>query len=277
MIKFFRHIRKTLISENKMGKYFKYAIGEILLVVIGILIALQINNWNEGRKRLDQERVLLQQVKDEMISQYGGIAFDLEKLNTSQRAHFLIIDHMEANLPYRDSLCFYFSLLKMDEYNYPSEAVYSKIKNVGLDIIRVDSIRNNLQDLYEQTYPRLTKEKAFNQDIEEFLNDYYLDNFRVNTDLDLEFSFTHPKDSIGDKVYEEYTIQFPNEFELDGKNRLFTIGYVPLDYEALRVDPKFKMLLNQADNYRDYKIGRYDMARAQIKMLVNAIDLTLAK
>lgn len=50
MIKFFRHIRKSLIEKNKMGKYFKYAIGEIVLVVIGILIALQINNWNEEKK-----------------------------------------------------------------------------------------------------------------------------------------------------------------------------------------------------------------------------------
>ncbi len=50
MIKFFRYIRRSLIQENKMGKYFKYAIGEIVLVVIGILIALQINNWNESRK-----------------------------------------------------------------------------------------------------------------------------------------------------------------------------------------------------------------------------------
>jgi hypothetical protein len=50
MINFFRKIRQKLIQENQMGKYFKYAIGEILLVVIGILIALQINSWNEGRK-----------------------------------------------------------------------------------------------------------------------------------------------------------------------------------------------------------------------------------
>ncbi|WP_282031162.1 hypothetical protein [Winogradskyella eximia] len=49
MIKFFKHIRKSLLMENKTGKYFKYAIGEIVLVVIGILIALQINNWNEKR------------------------------------------------------------------------------------------------------------------------------------------------------------------------------------------------------------------------------------
>jgi len=50
MIQFFRKIRQNLLSEGKTGKYFKYAIGEILLVVIGILIALSINNWNESRK-----------------------------------------------------------------------------------------------------------------------------------------------------------------------------------------------------------------------------------
>ena len=54
MIKFFRRIRQNLLSEGKTSKYFKYAIGEIILVVIGILIALQINNWNEQRK-LDKE------------------------------------------------------------------------------------------------------------------------------------------------------------------------------------------------------------------------------
>jgi len=50
MIKFFRKIRQRLLSDNKFSKYLLYAIGEIILVVIGILIALQINNWNENRK-----------------------------------------------------------------------------------------------------------------------------------------------------------------------------------------------------------------------------------
>ena len=51
MIKFFRKIRKKMADDNKPIKYLRYAIGEIPLVVIGILIALQINNWNEGRKQ----------------------------------------------------------------------------------------------------------------------------------------------------------------------------------------------------------------------------------
>jgi len=68
MIKFFRHIRKSLIQENKMGKYFKYAIGEILLVVIGILIALQINTWNENRKVKLQLKSALQSVYNDMVA-----------------------------------------------------------------------------------------------------------------------------------------------------------------------------------------------------------------
>ena len=63
MIKFFRHIRKTLLKENKMGKYFKYAIGEIILVVIGIMIALQINNWNVNRLEVKEERKILTNLK----------------------------------------------------------------------------------------------------------------------------------------------------------------------------------------------------------------------
>ena len=63
MIKLFRKIRYELMEQNKTGKYIKYAIGEIVLVVIGILIALSINNWNENRKEnkyLNQVYVQLQ-------------------------------------------------------------------------------------------------------------------------------------------------------------------------------------------------------------------------
>ena len=51
MLRFFRNIRKELAAENKVMAYLRYAIGEIILVAIGILIALQINNWNERRKK----------------------------------------------------------------------------------------------------------------------------------------------------------------------------------------------------------------------------------
>jgi len=70
MIKFFRKIRQNLLMENKTGKYFKYAIGEVLLVVIGILIALQINNWNDQRiskkEVITQLKILSNELKDDI-------------------------------------------------------------------------------------------------------------------------------------------------------------------------------------------------------------------
>ena len=65
MIKLFRHLRKELMEQNKTTRYFKYAIGEIILVVIGILIALQINNWNQERLNNKQEQQILLQLKSE--------------------------------------------------------------------------------------------------------------------------------------------------------------------------------------------------------------------
>ena len=65
MIKPFKNIRKSQLAEGKMANYLKYAIGEIVLVVIGILIALQINNWNETRKDNKKESYLLGQLQKE--------------------------------------------------------------------------------------------------------------------------------------------------------------------------------------------------------------------
>lgn len=67
MIKFFRQIRQSLIMENKTSKYLKYAIGEIILVVIGILIALSLNNWNEKRKQEADFDKLIDALENEII------------------------------------------------------------------------------------------------------------------------------------------------------------------------------------------------------------------
>lgn len=67
MIKLFRNISKKLLEQGKTTYYLKYAIGEIVLVVIGILIALSINNWNETRKIRNSEHEILKNLKSELI------------------------------------------------------------------------------------------------------------------------------------------------------------------------------------------------------------------
>ena len=96
MIKFFRRIRQQLLAEGKTAKYFKYAIGEILLVMIGILLALQVNNWNEERKERLQEQVLLRQLQTEFKS-------NLDQLEEKIAIHREIILSASKLLGYIDA------------------------------------------------------------------------------------------------------------------------------------------------------------------------------
>lgn len=66
MINFFRRIRQSLLNDNKYRKYILYAIGEIALVMIGILLALQVNNWNESQKAKKQKNQLVLDLLDEL-------------------------------------------------------------------------------------------------------------------------------------------------------------------------------------------------------------------
>ena len=66
MFKFFRNIRQSLLMKDKISKYYKYAFGEIILVVIGILIALSINNWNEARKNRIEQLILINNIIEDL-------------------------------------------------------------------------------------------------------------------------------------------------------------------------------------------------------------------
>lgn len=92
MIKFFRKIRFNLMSENKSGKYLKYAVGEIILVVIGILIALQINNWNENRKQNIKERFILERLLIDLNSDMDLVTYQIEKAKLFNKQMMLCID-----------------------------------------------------------------------------------------------------------------------------------------------------------------------------------------
>ena len=83
MIKFFRHIRQRLLSEGKFPRYLLYAAGEIILVVIGILIALQINNWNEHQKK----KVQLRQYRENLIAELQVDLQTLDSLNQLRVKH----------------------------------------------------------------------------------------------------------------------------------------------------------------------------------------------
>ena len=148
MLHFFRQLRQRFLTENRFSKYLLYAIGEILLVVVGILIALQVNNWNEERKSKVQELKILQNFK---LSLAADSSYREESSFTYERARQsmdYLIAYMEKDLPYRDTLKYHFSNMANDwglKYDF---STYEMLKSTDLNLISNESLRSNMINYY---------------------------------------------------------------------------------------------------------------------------------
>ncbi len=160
MIKFFRHIRQRLLTENKTGKYLKYAIGEIILVVIGILIALEINIANEIRKDRNKELAYLENIKGDMHVNLEKINSLIERRNKRTETAHKLIGHIEGN-PVEDWHKFNLETVQIYtwerfyQHNYTFEEL---ISSGNLSYIKNDSIKTMLFEL-ESTYKQLKAEE----------------------------------------------------------------------------------------------------------------------
>ena len=94
MIKFFRKIRQQLLGEGNTAKYFKYAIGEILLVMIGILLALQVNNWNEERKIIKNEKETIKSLKLEFEKNHSTLQGNIRVLQRIIETNNILLSHV---------------------------------------------------------------------------------------------------------------------------------------------------------------------------------------
>ncbi len=155
MIKFFRHIRKSLLMENKTGKYFKYAIGEIILVVIGILIALSINNWNENRKAKILEKnyycLLLDDLKQDKQQVEVLKTLVQERIDYSNRMISVIQQNQSDATEFGTNLRYAIRLATKSFQ--PNDATYQDIKSSGnLNIIKGKSITKALNTYFKTTY-----------------------------------------------------------------------------------------------------------------------------
>lgn len=154
MLKFFRKYRQKLLAAGRLSKYLLYAIGEIILVVIGILIALQINNWNEERKESITERLVLEDLRDNIGRNTQLIESTLEIFDQIDKSTHIVKTVFNTKSPYSDSLSFHFSqsvrhggfILRLNADGYES------FKNVGFGIIRNEKLKDEILSLFEVTY-----------------------------------------------------------------------------------------------------------------------------
>jgi hypothetical protein len=155
MLRFFIKIRQKLLEENKIGNYLKYAIGEIFLVVIGILIALSINNWNEANKNAKREHAFLTNLQQDLSSDSLRLKEIKDKLKIAVSYKRVFESQMKGNVTDPDSLNAHF----LKQYNLlidfvPNSTTIDELSNNGLNLISSPSLRRQIVTLYN-TYDDL--------------------------------------------------------------------------------------------------------------------------
>ena len=181
MIKFFRKIRQKMLAENKFSKYLLYAIGEILLVMIGILLALQVNNWNENRKLRINEISALKEVRrnvDQNIIRLKSFSEnDSRLINNGEK---LITIFKDENSIYNDSINTMFGLVGIYHPYYAIDGAYENLKQKGLNLIQDDDLKQVLIELFEQSLPNLEQAgNAFEYEVSKRKNDMAISYFET--------------------------------------------------------------------------------------------------
>ncbi len=147
MIKFFRKIRQNMIKENKFSKYFLYAIGEIILVVIGILIALQINNWNENKIKNLKEIEILLGLKNEFENNLESLITSHKFSLNSNKACFAltqIIQNDEVSSKFIEVDSLIKVLINFSAFEAKTGTTDEIINSGKLNLLKNDNLRNQL-------------------------------------------------------------------------------------------------------------------------------------
>ena len=240
MLFLLRTFRHKLMSANKVTTYILYAIGEIFLVVIGILIAVSIDNWNEKRQTKQLEIRYLKELRDNLTYDINDIDFNIQFNQSVYQSNHIILNHLRKQLPYHDSLDFHLSNLVFSTRSIPNTSAYESLKSRGLEIISNDSLRGQITTVYSVDFTNV---------------------------IDFEHADDHAYQ------YQVFWPKVIQSIEIDSVAK----SAKPIDYITLMNDVAFKNALNANRTYRGVMLGYYEGLRKKVIRLIAHIESELER
>lgn len=237
MIKFFRNIRQNLLSKNKFSKYLTYAIGEIVLVVIGILIALSINNWNNDKKDKQAELKYLNQIRKSL--QENNLILKERIVNDEKTLKFgdQLYNHFKTKKELNDSIKQILVLLLNDQMISFNIAAFENLKNDGLSFISNDDLKFEIINIYDKELKYI--QNIFANQFENYLsgviNPFFSDNFEFVSN-------------------EKYMSAEPN------------------NYQDLLSNNKTTNIISMVNTMRSYAISNYSNTQKKINEIIIKLD-----
>lgn len=236
MISFFRKVRQKLLSQNKVTRYLVYALGEILLVVIGIFIALQLNIWNEKNKEAKEANKFITRLLEEVTTNIGHvknqIAIENQQIQSSKRILSMFNEPInEYSSSELDSLIF--NVLAANSVDFNTGTLVEGQNTGKIALIALDELRSHLYNLPAVLEIVRRREAISAQDVNEqfaaFLYEHY--NYR-----NMDNNYSREKGNIGDTHFKEYSnlVLFESQmFENLIDNRFYNNKSQKMDLQKL--------------------------------------------
>ena len=174
----FRGIRRKLLDEGKLVRYITYAIGEVVLIIVGILFALNINDWNEEKKDRQTETKILTEIRINLLHDLDGIQVDISLMGTITEScdfvsRFLIEEEHTSEVFFSAV-----SPLRFGTYFNPNKSGYLLLVTKGVEIILNDPLRRAISNQYEYTYAFYSlKEEQRIQFVHDYVDPFFLEYF----------------------------------------------------------------------------------------------------
>ena len=237
MFRILRRIRLRREAGENTSAFWRFAIGEFVLVFLGILIALQVDNWNQGRKEGKLERILLEEMLVELNGDLEDINFNLEMQNRYLNSNLVVRDFLLSKLPWHDSLGLHFARLMGGAVFDKNSSAYESLQSIGIELISNNRLRQEITRVYTISYTKVG----------------------VNEDRLFEFVFDHLYPALREKL------------------RTFHMreSAIPVNLGELRQDNPFLEDLSMTIFIYQLTIRYYQNTRADIISLIADIELEL--
>lgn len=209
MIQFFRKVRKEALPKNKFSSYLFYAIGEVILVVVGILVALQISNWNEGLKAKKFEKEILALIEQNLQQDSLAMAMELFEAKRAIEMTDRLLKQVDLK-SYNDSLNYWMGKIISFERFKSQSSAFEVLKSKGIEAISNKELQLALISYYDeslfQVYQSLEDvEQSFNDDWIPVLKQDFADFVWLNyvQPINQKFFFDKPSTILMFKLYQD--------------------------------------------------------------------------
>lgn len=245
MLRLFSKIRKSLVDSAQVRRYMLYALGEIVLIVVGILIALYLDTLNSQKQTREVETQLLYELKSNLVS---NIAI-LERTLMTETAYLsyneMILEYLDQRKPYDEELDRAFGVYFWTVTTNPVTGGYEFLKSKGVDLITNDSLRNRVSFIFDNEFSILKNE-----------NEVWSNN--------LQQTISYP-----------YHVKHFRRYDAAGNGSQAAELAKPFDYGSLLDDEEFKSINAEIIANRKWNINSLRNLISEIRDLIVQIDAEL--